>query len=162
MSLALFSQHANSMSHIILSSVTSLAVPYFFPRRLINDTTFGQKLLNTICVFWFSLQHLSETFLLLRRIQLNIITNVHMFSCKTSVVLADFNETWILSTDFLKIHKYLRLWQSVLRETSCSMWTERQRDWHDEANNLFFYFCERAWNPAFCSHGLCTCFWFSK
>jgi hypothetical protein len=38
-----------------------------FPHYLINGTIFGKKILNTKCVFWFSLQVLSETFLVLRR-----------------------------------------------------------------------------------------------
>jgi len=38
-----------------------------FPRLLINGTIFEKKLLNTKCVFWFSLQLLSETFLILIR-----------------------------------------------------------------------------------------------
>jgi hypothetical protein len=51
---------------IILSSVACLAVPHFptlSPKRL----NFRRKLLNTKCVFWFSLQISSETFLILRR-----------------------------------------------------------------------------------------------
>jgi hypothetical protein len=44
-----------------------------FPHCLINDTTFGIKLLNIKCVFWSSLQHLFETFLILRRTERYII-----------------------------------------------------------------------------------------
>jgi len=43
---------------------------FIFPHCLINGTIFGgKKLLNIKCVFWFSLQLLSETFLVMRRIQ---------------------------------------------------------------------------------------------
>jgi hypothetical protein len=44
---------------------------------------------------------------------------------KYQLFLLDFNETWILSTDFRKIFKYEMLWKFVQSEPSCSM-TDRQ------------------------------------
>ena len=44
-----------------------------FPHYPINGTIFGRKLLNSKCVFWFSLQLLSETFLILRRTERDMI-----------------------------------------------------------------------------------------
>jgi hypothetical protein len=61
-----------------------------FPHYLVNGMIFGRKLLNTICVFWFSLQLLSETFLIPRRIQRDIIINVHTTSCKVPIFLVGF------------------------------------------------------------------------
>ena len=46
---------------------------------------------------------LSETFLILRRIQRHITVNVHRYSCRVSIFLSDFSETWIFSTVFRKI-----------------------------------------------------------
>jgi hypothetical protein len=63
---------------------------HIFPHYLINGTIFGKKLSNIKCVFLFSLQLLSETFLILRRIQPNIIINVHSCSCKVPVALVRF------------------------------------------------------------------------
>ena len=40
----------------------------FFPHYLINRTIFGKELLGIKCAFWYSLQVLSETFLILTRI----------------------------------------------------------------------------------------------
>jgi hypothetical protein len=80
MSAVLIIQHAESMRRIILSSVACLAVPYF-SHYLINGTIFGEKLLNIKCVLWFVLQLLSETFLILRRIQRDIMINVHRSLC---------------------------------------------------------------------------------
>jgi len=53
-------------------------------------------------VFWFSLQLLSETFLILRRIQQDIITSVIMSSCKVPLLLSKFNQTLIFSPYFKK------------------------------------------------------------
>jgi hypothetical protein len=57
-------------------------------------------------VFWFSLQLLSDTFLVLRRIQRDITINVHRSLCKVPLLLSDFNETWIFSADFRKTLTY--------------------------------------------------------
>jgi hypothetical protein len=66
-----------------------------------------------MCVFWFSQQILSETFLILRRIQRGIVTNMHRLHVKHPLFLSDFNESWTFSTDvskniqilnFMKIH----------------------------------------------------------
>jgi hypothetical protein len=48
--VVLVTQHAMHMCHIILSSVTCLFLPYFFPNCLIYGTIFGEKLLNIKCV----------------------------------------------------------------------------------------------------------------
>jgi hypothetical protein len=62
-----------------------------FPHYLTNGTILGKYLLNIKCVFWFSLQLLSETFLILRRIQRDMVINVHRSSCKVPLFLSDFN-----------------------------------------------------------------------
>ena len=66
-----------------------MALPYF-SHYLINGIIFRGKnvLLNTKCDF--SLQLLSETFLILRRIQKDIIINVHRFSCRVPAILVRF------------------------------------------------------------------------
>ena len=48
---------------------------------------FRNKILNIKCVFWFSLQCLSEIFLIRRRIQRYVIRNVCWHSCKFPVIL---------------------------------------------------------------------------
>ena len=63
---------------------------------IIHGTIFGKKkLLNVKCMFWFSLQNLFETFLILRRIQRYNVINVKTSSCKVPLFLSDFNGTWI-------------------------------------------------------------------
>ena len=91
-------------------------------------------------MFWFSLQLLSEIFLILRRIQRDMIkyTDLHE---KYRLVLSDFNEIQIL-TDFLKIFKYQISRKSIKQEPTdfpC-----RRTDRHHEANSNFSQFCKHA------------------
>jgi hypothetical protein len=79
-SVALIIQHAMSTRRIILSSVACLALP-FFPHYLINSMIFVRKLLNIKCVILFSIQLLSEKFLILGINEGDININVHMSSC---------------------------------------------------------------------------------
>ena len=58
-----------------------------FPHYLINGTIFGKTLLTIKCVFWFSVQLLSELFLILGRVQRDIVINVHRSSCKVPFVI---------------------------------------------------------------------------
>jgi hypothetical protein len=113
---------------VLYCHLWSVLLYRIFPHYLINGTIFGKKLLNIKCVFWFSLQLLSETFLILGRIQRDIIINVHRPSCKVPLLLSDFNETWIFSRDFRNILKYQISWKSVQWEPSCSMRTGRWTD----------------------------------
>ena len=52
------------------------------------------------CVFWFSLQLLSETFLILSRNEQDMIKHLDV---KDLSILLDFNETWTAMTDSQKI-----------------------------------------------------------
>jgi len=53
----------------------------------------------------FSTTIFSETFLILKRTQRDMITNVHRSSCTVPLLLSYCNETWMFSTDFPKILK---------------------------------------------------------
>ena len=86
---------------------------HIFPHYLIKRRAFGEKqLLNPKYVFWLSLQLLSETFLILRRMQLDTIINACCYSCKVPVI--PFRLQWNLNfidifsknietSDFMKI-----------------------------------------------------------
>jgi hypothetical protein len=70
-------QHAKRVRHIMFSSVAILNLQYsstLSPER--HDFRKRKNLLNTKCVFLFYLQILSESFITLRRIQLDITINV--------------------------------------------------------------------------------------
>ena len=77
-----------------------------FPHYPLKGTIFEGRVLNTKCVFWFSVQLLYETFLVLRRTERDMIKTVRRYSCEVPLCLSDFNGTWILATDFRKILKY--------------------------------------------------------
>jgi hypothetical protein len=100
------------ISLYVLPSVACLDLPYF-PTYLLNGTNFGKTLLNTKCVFIFCVQPFSETFLILRRIQRNIIINVHRSSCKVTAILVAFSSDLnfldrvsknIQKSNFMKTH----------------------------------------------------------
>ena len=85
-------------NHIFFSAVSCchlwpVWLCYIFPHYLINDTIFGQYLLN-VQLLWFSLQFLSETF---RRIQWDVI-NLHRTSHKVSIILVRFEWNLHFST----------------------------------------------------------------
>jgi hypothetical protein len=94
-----------------------------FPYYLINGTIFevGGRLLNTKCVFWFSLQLLFEAFLILRRNERDIIKKMYIgLHVKYTLFLPDFNDARIFLTDFLTIPKHKISWKSDQWEPSCS------------------------------------------
>ena len=72
MCVALVIQHARRTDR----NVACLALPYF-PHYFLKDTIFEEKLFNIKCVFRFSVQLSSETFLTITRIKRDIIIIVH-------------------------------------------------------------------------------------
>ena len=93
------------MHHIVICGLPGSTV--LFPRHLMNETIFEKKLLNTKCVFWFSLQLLSEIFLVLRRNERYMIENICLCACKVPTILVGY--WWklnFLNICFKKILKY--------------------------------------------------------
>ena len=82
-------RHAQRMRRIMLSFLDCLIVLYF-SHYLLKGAICGKSLLNVKYVFKFSPRLLSETFLVLRRIRLDIIVNVQRSSCKVHVILVRF------------------------------------------------------------------------
>ena len=58
----------------------------FFPHYLTNSKILWKTLLNIKWVFWFSVQFLSETFLILRRTERDIAINVRRSPCKLLLI----------------------------------------------------------------------------
>ena len=87
-----------------VSNIISAWLYLIFPHSLIKLRNFrGKKLLNTKCLFWLSLQLLSEPFLIPRTIQRYIIINVHTCSCKLPVARDRFQPN-LNVLDWLKKH----------------------------------------------------------
>ena len=78
------------MRRNILLSVPCLAVPYFCALSHNRHDFRGKTLLNIKCVLRFSLQFLSEKFLILRKIQRDIIMHVNWSSCEVHGILVRF------------------------------------------------------------------------
>jgi hypothetical protein len=74
--VALVIHDAMRMSRTILSSVACLSLPYF-STIFHKGHNFGVKLLKIKCASGFPLQLLSESFLILRRIERGMIINVY-------------------------------------------------------------------------------------
>jgi hypothetical protein len=127
------------MRRIILSSVACLVLPYF-PTLSLTRHDFRDKVIkHNILVLIFS-KTLSKEFLILTRIQRDIIINIICVCLQYSLFLSDLNETWTLVTDCRQIPKYQISWKSVQWQSRCSM----QTDWHDETNGRYSQFYERA------------------
>ena len=105
---------------------------------------FLKNILNTKCVFLFSLEFLSDSFLLLRRTELDIITNVHQSSCTVPLFLSGFNVTWIFSTDFRRILKYqisLKIRPGGVELFYTDRWTDGRTDGRTDMTKLIVAFC---------------------
>ena len=83
--------------HLWLSGLYSI-----FPHYLINGTIFEKMLLNTKCVFWVSLQLLSEISFILRRNERDMIKYVYWCLCKVAVIIVRFERNLNFFTDFIK------------------------------------------------------------
>ena len=80
-------QHAMPQRRIVICGLSGCTV--FFHVILINGTTFEKKkkLFNIKCVFLFSLQFLSATFLIFRRTDRLMVNKVYWSSCNVPVIL---------------------------------------------------------------------------
>ena len=78
-------QHPERMRRIILSPVACLVLPYFFTlyhkRHDFLKQVFAHKIMLLFCTMF-------EIFIILRKIQWDIIINVRTSSCKVHVILA--------------------------------------------------------------------------
>ena len=128
---------------MIIIVICGLSGSTIFFHILINGRIFGRKLLNIKCVFWFSLQLLSETFLILRRIQRDIITNEHTsspksnhYSCQISMKLGFFDR-------FLKKSSNIKFYENLPSRSGtvpCG-----QTDVHDKTQSCVSQCCNHTY-----------------
>ena len=92
----------------------------------------------------FCLHIYSETFLILRRIKLDMIINVYWSSCTVPIWLSRFNKTSICSKDFRKKLSNIKFHENPLGGSRiCSMRADRRTDM-TQLIVAFRKFCERA------------------
>ena len=89
--LALAVRQANricsTQQYIVMCGLSGCTI--VFPHYLMNGMIFGKNNEHKMCGLIFSIRS-SETFLILRRIHLDVIINVRRSSWKVSVILAIF------------------------------------------------------------------------
>jgi hypothetical protein len=140
----------------ILSSVTFLALQYFPSlfhkrndfRKKVNEHKICVSILSTTCVRnifhskrnWTRYVYMSSCKVCLYVKYICLHVKYICLHVKYPLFLSDFIGTWILTTDFGKIHKYKIFWKFALWRPSCFMRTDR----HDESISRFSLFCERA------------------
>jgi hypothetical protein len=112
-------------SYIVICSLFGCAV---FSTLFHTCHDFLKNLWNLKCALWFPFQLLSETYIILRRIQGVIIINDTCLHVKHPSFFSYCKETWIYATEFRKVVKYQISWKTVQWQPSCSMRTDRQMD----------------------------------
>ena len=118
-------QIASFLRCIMLPSVTYGPLSHFFPSYLTNGTIFGKKLWNINCVFWFSLQCSSETFLIHRITQRYIIINTHSVDLKYPLFWSEFKEINFLDR-LAKNPQVLNFMKTLQMVAEISMQTDGQ------------------------------------
>jgi hypothetical protein len=146
--LALVIWHENRMT-LLYRYLSGSTV--FFPHYLINGTIlWGKNLLKMKYMFSFSLQLFSETFLITRRVQPDIITNYHGYSCKVPVILVRFQFSLNFLDRFSKnsqISDLIKIRPVRANLFDADRQTYRQTDRHGKANSHFPKIYERTKKP---------------
>ena len=91
-----------SSDTLLYCHLQPLSLYHVFPHNLTNSTIFGKKVIESkMCVLIFFIT-LSGTFLILRRIQLDVVINVHKYSRKNPAFVVKFYSNLNVRNIFLK------------------------------------------------------------
>ena len=117
-------------AYAILSSVSCSHLQYFstLPHKRQDLRKKGKKkLLNIKCVRIFS-TILTETFLALRRIQRDIITNVHRSPCEVPIILVRLQRNLIFLNRYSKKNTQISNFKKIRPEEAELFHADRQTD----------------------------------
>ena len=139
MSVALLIWHAKRMRHI--ASICRIFSTLFNKQHDLRNMFRNMK-----CVFWFSMQILSDNFVIPRRIHGYIIIKVCRSSCTVPIRYSYhiLMELECFSTHFLKIIKTSNFMKMRSLGAELFRADSRRSDRYDEANRRFPQFCKRA------------------
>ena len=125
---------------ILWRHLWSLWFHHIFRHYLINSTIFEEKVLNTKCVFLFSIQLLSKHFSFYEEFS-EILSKMYKNSCKLLVILVGLSRNLKFLDGFSKKKslKYQISSKSVQWKPSCCLRTDghRRTDGYDKANSRF-------------------------
>jgi len=153
-------QRKNNVYYIFLVCIFSLRYPAcnahapychlwpvplynIFPHYLINGKIFAEKSPNTKCVFWFSVQLLSGTFLILRRTERDMIKNVYRSACKVPVIVVRFVMRPEFSRQIFEKCSDIKLHENPFGGSRVVPWGRTDR--HHKGKSRFSQFGEIMW-----------------
>jgi hypothetical protein len=134
----------------IILSLWTVRLCHIFPHYLTNGWIFEKKkfIEHTMC-FWNLYTNLSETFLVLKSINWDIIKHLYRHSCQISFTIVGFKENMNFLDKFPinpQISNFIKIrpTESDLLHADWQMdgTIYRQTDRHDEAKNRAPQFCE--------------------
>jgi hypothetical protein len=132
--VTLLIEHAMRMRHTVICDQSPSTI--FFPLSLIKQLR--RKVYRTQNAYFFFCSTLYETFLILRKNELNLTKMSYFPSCTGSLFLSKFNQTLIFTTDFRKIILYQIWWTSIQLEPSDSVGTDGRTALLVEANSPLY------------------------
>jgi len=118
--VALSIQHAMRIRHIVFCCLPTMQYFSTLSHKW-HDFRKKKVLLNTKCVFWFSLQLLSEIFLILRRNKRDAVINLRIsvamlsscYSCQVLIKL-EFSRQIFEKYSNINFHEYLSIIRRVV------------------------------------------------
>ena len=134
------------MSHIVICGLPRSTI--FFHITSYKARNSKKKLPNTKCLWWFSLQFLSETFIILRRNERDTIKKVNRSSCHSTrcsrhiLIKLEF-PLQIFEKKNTKIWNFMKTYPVGAELLHAGKRTDRWRDRHDKVNGRLSKFCKR-------------------
>jgi len=141
---ALFIQHAMRMRHAFIWDLSGSTL-FFTLSNKQND--FRKTVVSTWNVFWFLVKLLTETFIILRRSERDLIKKltVHWSSCEAILILSDLmipEFSWQIFEKYSNVKFHADPFGGR-RDVPCGG-TDGPTERHDEADSRFCQSCERA------------------